>query len=69
MSLPPPNHHRPGSPAYSSVSKYLLTRARAIRHLHQQASCLHGTNKIHCVLQLANASAHLAKAMLSTSLS
>ena len=23
MSLPPPNHHRPGKPSYSSVSKYL----------------------------------------------
>ena len=37
MSLPPPNHHLPGRPAYSSVSKYLHKQSFRLQ-VHTQAS-------------------------------
>ena len=30
MSLPPPNHHWPGTPPYWSVSKYLATKQDSV---------------------------------------
>lgn len=42
MSLPPPNHHLPGRPAYSSVSKYL----------HKQAFKLQATTQANIPQQL-----------------